>query len=161
MAKVTATFHDRYESERAIEELAEAGIEPHEITVIAAGESHGADISVPNVAKGAAGGSAVGGSLGAIAGGLLAGGALVVATGGAAAPIVIGAPIAGALAGGGAGAAVGSLIGAVVGAGVPDPAARPGDERGPGGITLEVQADYQNVDTIRDILDAEGAPTRA
>jgi hypothetical protein len=126
MATVTATFYDRSATERAVDDLIAAGIARDDISVVMSnatrdryfeGESnvHGA-----NIAKGAAGGGAIGGSLGAIAGGFLLSGAAIAATGGAAVPFLIAGPIAGALAGGGAGAAVGSIIGALVGAGVPE-----------------------------------------
>ncbi len=126
MATVTATFYDRAATERAVDDLTAAGIPRDDISVVMSnatrdryfgGESnvHGA-----NIAKGAAGGGVLGGSLGAIAGGFLLSGAAIAATGGAAVPFLIAGPIAGALAGGGAGAAVGSVIGALVGAGVPE-----------------------------------------
>jgi hypothetical protein len=106
-----------------------------------------------NVAKGAAGGGVVGGSLGAIAGGLLLGGTITAATGGAALPFLIAGPIAGALAGGGAGAAVGSVLGALAGAGVPETEARAIEtDVQLGRIVLAVRADQADAAEVRWIV---------
>jgi hypothetical protein len=163
MATVTATFYDREATERAIDDLTRAGIAHDDISVVMSNDTHGRyfpgdeDVHGANIAKGAAGGGVVGGSLGAIAGGFLVSGMVAVATGGLAAPFLIAGPIAGALAGGGAGAAVGSVIGALVGAGLPEAEASAIEEdvQG-GGVILAVHADYQTVDTVREILYRDG-----
>jgi hypothetical protein len=120
MATLTATFHDRTATERAIDDLTAANIPRDDISIVMSNETRtryfGGEDNVhgANIAKGAASGGVIGGSLGAIAGGFLLGGAITVATGGIAAPFLIAGPIAGALAGGGAGAAGGSIVGAIV-----------------------------------------------
>jgi hypothetical protein len=163
MATVTATFYDRAATERAVDDLTAAGIPRDDISVVMSnatrdryfgGESnvHGA-----NIAKGAAGGGVLGGSLGAIAGGFLLSGAAIAATGGAAVPFLIAGPIAGALAGGGAGAAVGSVIGALVGAGVPEHEAHAieRDVNG-GGVIVAVRTSDVQAGTAEAILRRDG-----
>lgn len=124
---VTGSFPNADDANNAIDRLVEMGFPSNDISVIMSpetrrgfsdrpipGESQGADI-----AKGAAGGGMIGGTLGAIiAGALATTGAIGVgiATGGVGLPFIAG-PLAAALVGGGAGAAAGSVIGAVLGAG--------------------------------------------
>jgi hypothetical protein len=159
MTTQTATFYDRASTERAIDDLTAASIPRDDISIVMSNETrdryfhneenvHGA-----NIAKGAAGGGVVGGSLGAIAGGFLIGGTIALATGGLAAPFLIAGPIAGALAGGGAGAAVGSIIGAIVGAGIPETQASAIEgEVKRGGVVLAVRTDEERVAIARTVL---------
>jgi hypothetical protein len=169
MATITATFHDRETAERAVDDLIDYGINRGDISLVVNGDTRGryfedatgervADDRGASVAKGAAGGGVVGGSLGAIAGGLLLGGTITAATGGAALPFLIAGPIAGALAGGGAGAAAGSVLGALAGAGVPEPEARAieSDVR-EGGIVLAVQVDEDEAPEVRSLLRRDDA----
>ena len=163
MATITATFYDREATEQAIEDLAAAGISRDDISVVMNNETRdryfGGESNVrgANIAKGAAGGGVLGGSLGAIAGGFLLSTAAVVATGGLATPFLLAGPIAGALAGGGAGAAVGSVIGALVGAGVPEHEAHAveKDVRGGAGV-LAVHAHDVSATQVREILRRDG-----
>jgi hypothetical protein len=159
MVTVTASFHDREATEQAVDDLIDYGIDRGDISLVMNDQTRDryfkgdGDTRGVNVAKGAAGGGIVGGSLGAIAGGLLLGGTITAATGGAALPFLIAGPIAGALAGGGAGAAVGSVIGALVGAGVPEHEAREieSDVRN-GGIVLAAHVDEADAADVRSLL---------
>ncbi len=164
MSTITASFYDRAATEHAVDDLVAAGIPRDDISVVMSNATRDryyggeGDVRGANIAKGAAGGGAIGGSLGAIAGGLLiGGGVLAVATGGAAIPFLVAGPIAGALAGGGAGAAVGSVIGALVGAGVPEHEAHAieGDIRN-GGVVLAVRTDDARDEAVRGILRRDG-----
>lgn len=163
MATLTATFHDRAATERAIDDLTAANIPRDDISIVMSNETRNRyfpgekNVHGANIAKGAAGGGAIGGSLGAIAGGFLVSGAITIATGGAAVPFLIAGPIAGALAGGGAGAAVGSIIGALVGAGIPEAEASAIErEVKRGGVIVAVRADASRDAIARAILDRDG-----
>jgi hypothetical protein len=163
MATVSASFFDRAATERAVDDLIDAGIARDEINIVMSNATRdryfdgAANVHGANVAKGAAGGGAIGGSLGAIAGGFLLGSAAVVATGGVAVPFLIAGPIAGALAGGGAGAAVGSIIGALVGAGVPDHEARAMErDVNDGGIVVAVATSDVDAPRVERILRRDG-----
>jgi hypothetical protein len=167
MATVTATFHDRAATERAIDDLTAANIPRDDISIVMSNETrekyfHGDDdVHGTNIARGAAGGGAIGGSLGAIAGGFLVGGAITIATGGAAAPFLIAGPIAGALAGGGAGAAVGSIIGALMGAGIPEAQAGAIEhEVKRGGVIVAVRTDEMREAVAQAILHRDGGIDR-
>lgn len=167
MATLTATFHNRAATERAIDDLTAANIPRADISIVMSNETRsryfGAEENVhgANIAKGAAGGGVIGGSLGAIAGGFLIGGAITIATGGIAAPFLIAGPIAGALAGGGAGAAVGSIVGALVGAGIPEPEASAIEsEVKRGGVIVAVRTDESRDAIARAILHRDGADPR-
>jgi hypothetical protein len=163
MATITATFHDRTATERAIDDLTAANIPRDDISIVMSNETRAKyfqgdeNVHGSNIARGAAGGGAIGGSLGAIAGGFLIGGAITIATGGAAAPFLIAGPIAGALAGGGAGAAVGSVIGALVGAGVPEAQAGAIEhELKRGGVIIAVRTSETHDAIVRAILARDG-----
>jgi hypothetical protein len=163
MATVTASFYDRAATERAVDDLVAAGIPRDDISVVMSNETRDryfagdTDVRGANIAKGAAGGGAIGGSLGAIAGGLLLGGTITAVTGGAALPFLIAGPIAGALAGGGAGAAVGSILGALVGAGVPEHEARAIEsDVQRGGVVIAVHTDDARTADIQAILRRDG-----
>jgi hypothetical protein len=164
MVTITATFHDRAATERAIDDLTAANIPRDDISIVMSNETRskyfgGAEhVHGANIAKGAAGGGVIGGSLGAIAGGFLITGAITVATGGVAAPFLIAGPIAGALAGGGAGAAVGSIVGALVGAGIAEPQAKAIEsEVKRGGVIVAVRTDESRDAIARAILIRDGA----
>lgn len=163
MATLTATFHNRATTERAIDDLTAANIPRDDISIVMSKETRtryfGSEDNVhgANIAKGAAGGGVIGGSLGAIAGGFLLGGAITVATGGVAAPFLLAGPIAGALAGGGAGAAVGSIIGALAAAGIPEAEASAIEhEVKRGGVIIAVRADESREPIARAILMRDG-----
>lgn len=168
MTTLTSTFYDRAATERAIDDLTAANIPRDDISVVMSNEtrnryfSNEDDVHGANIARGAAGGGVIGGSLGAIAGGFLIGGTIAVATGGLAAPFLIAGPIAGALAGGGAGAAVGSIIGALVGAGIPE--AQAGaieNEVKRGGVIVAVRTDDARTPIARAILERDGGTNDA
>ena len=124
---VTAVFQDRFDAQRALDDLYAHGYESSEISVMmsdttrAAFHPEGKDLerhdtgnlAVEGLGVGGAIGTAVGASLGAIAmiGTLVA---LPLAGFG----LIVAGPIAGALAGGGAGAVTGGLLGTLVGAGL-------------------------------------------
>ena len=166
---IIGSFTDRNSAEIAVERLAELGYAREDVSVIMNNERRTRDfgndsasgaIGTPDrgssIAKGAAGGGMIGGTLGAIAAAVVGTGAvgLTVATGGAAAPFIAG-PIAAVLAAGGAGAAAGSVLGALVGAGVPEEDAKRVDrdvERGD--IVVSVKADENEALEVRRILTA-------
>jgi hypothetical protein len=159
METITASFNDREAAERAVDDLVDYGINRDDISLVMNKQTRERyfgtenDERGANVAKGAAGGGVVGGSLGAIAGGLLLGGTITAATGGIALPFLIAGPIAGALAGGGAGAAVGSVLGALAGAGVPEHEARAIESDVQlGRIVLAVRADQGDAAEVRWIM---------
>ena len=163
MATVTARFDDRASTEQAIEDLNAVNISADDISVVMSNDTRDRyfkgekDVHGAAIAKGAAGGGAIGGTLGAIAGGFLVGGVVTIATGGLAAPFLIAGPIAGALAGGGAGAAVGSVVGALVGAGVPEPEAHAIEtDVHNGGVVLAVRCDDDRAVQVRSILRRDG-----
>lgn len=98
----TGIFYERSEADRAVRSLHELGYGKDEISVLAGDRERAerfADETGTKAAQGAATGGALGIGIGAIVAGLLATGT-VVATGGVAAPIVIG-PLAAAAAGAG------------------------------------------------------------
>jgi len=106
--------------------------------------------------EGAAAGGAVGGVLGALIAGLTATGSIsaIAATGGAAAPLVVG-PLAAALAGLGAGAVGGGIIGALVGAGIPEVHAKEYVQKiRDGAIMVSVNASLGDAVRARQILSA-------
>jgi hypothetical protein len=121
---ITGVFYDPSEAEGTVEELEELGYARGEISVITNDGSctvDGTKAETPKKAHvdGDIGfGATYGGALGAILAGVAATG-VIVATGGAAVPIVAG-PIAAALAGLGAGSITGGVVGALVGLGVPE-----------------------------------------
>ncbi len=159
---VSGLFYDPDEASRAVDDLLNLGYSREDINVAMSGttrEKYFADgdrDSVGgNMARAAAGGGMIGGTLGAIVGAFALTGAVGVtaATGGLAAPFVAG-PLAAALASAGAGAAAGSVIGALVGAGMPaEDRARL--ERGidNGGIVVAVNADDRDVERVRAVLE--------
>jgi hypothetical protein len=163
MAVVAATFYDRASADRAIEDLKNAGIDPKNISVVMTNETRGryfpddADLHGADVAVAAGGGAAIGGALGAIAGGVLLSGAVIVATGGAAAPFVLAGPLVGALAGGAMGVAVGTLVGALVAAGLSEDEARTieGDVQR-GAVVLVAQVPDADEQRVCEILIRDG-----
>jgi len=160
---VTGTFHDEASANRAIDRLVDLGYPSDDISVImsretrshfeknsAPGESQGA-----HIAKGAAGGAAIGGTLGALVLGALATTGAVgatVATGGIAGPFVVG-PLAAALVGAGAGAAAGSGLGAIFGASTPhETVERVQKDVDAGHIVVALHAEADDIDEAETIL---------
>jgi hypothetical protein len=178
---ITGVFHDRVEAERTVEELEDLGYDRSEISVITneTPELRGGKVEGTKgerVASDAGFGATYGGALGAILAGVAATGTIV-ATGGAAAPLIAG-PAAAALAGLGAGGVAGGVIGALVGVGVPEDhakhyerelaegaliigvTARPGDEPNVRAILEDGSVEYAD-DEDDDELLAETAPHRS
>jgi hypothetical protein len=162
MTTVTATFYDRANAERAIDDLKSAGIDLQNVSVVMSkntGDTHFGNVADGNADKltqDVAVGGATGLGLGAILGGLWLTG-IVVATGGAAAPMLIAGPVFGTLTGAAMGAALGSVAGSLVAAGVPAGAARAIEsDVNNGGIVLIAQIPDDEVATARDILRREG-----
>lgn len=150
---ITGVFHDPIEAERTVEELEDLGYSRSEISVITNDSpSSRASTKEYHVGADAGIGATYGGALGAILAGVAATGTIV-ATGGAAAPIVVG-PVAAALAGLGAGGVAGGVIGALVGAGVPeDHAKRFEKELQDGGMIIGVTAHAGDEPNVRAILE--------
>lgn len=163
MPIVAATFLDRAAADRAIEDCKRAGIDPKNVSVVMTNATrdryfpretalHGADVAV-----GAGGGAAIGGTLGALAGGILLSGAVIMASGGAEAPVLIAGPLVGVLAGGAMGVAVGGVVGALVTAGISEDEARliESDVRG-GAVVLILRVADGDVQRVRDIVIRDG-----
>ena len=125
---VIATFTDRHEADRFVEELRHVGFRDDEIGVISP-EEIGTDSKVEEgAAVGAVAGSTVGAVAGALATGLIPGVGPVIATG----------LVAGVLGGAAAGAAAGGVLGALIGLGIPETEARRYEEEFLAGRTLVV-----------------------
>ena len=163
---IIGTFHDRSSAEAAVERLGEIGYGQNDVSVVMnhdtrtkyfgeeAAAEHGSTDRGSSIAKGAAGGGMIGGTLGALVAAVVGTGAvgLTVATGGIAAPFIAG-PLAAALAAGGAGAAAGSVLGGLLGAGMPDHDAKRVDRDVEGGnIVVSVHADDADADEARRAL---------
>ena len=164
---ITGSFDNRADAEAAVDRLTELGYARDEVSVMMSDDTRtrqfgdGADAGVAgtndrgsNIAKGAAGGGMIGGTLGAIAAAVVGTGAvgLTVATGGVAAPFIAG-PIAAMLAAGGAGAAAGSILGGLVGAGMPEADARRAETDVSGGhIVVCVHADDTDTTNVRRVM---------
>jgi hypothetical protein len=160
---ITGVFYDPTEAEHTVEELEALGYARHQISVITndgspAVEGTKAEVSKKAHVDGDIGfGATYGGALGAILAGVTATGAIV-ATGGAAVPIVAG-PVAAALAGLGAGSVTGGVIGALVGLGVPEGhAKRYKRVLEDGAMLIGVTARSGEEESVRAIL-ADGPPT--
>ena len=156
---VTGMFLTRDSAERAVDDLQGLGYGQGEISVMMSDQTRAHQFAVDTVvrsAEGAGGGAGIGGTLGALVALLTAGGAII-ATGGAAAPLVAG-PMAAALVGAGIGGIGGSLIGGLIGAGVSAERARVYEATlYTGGILLAVHADGEGIPRVRQILEADGA----
>jgi hypothetical protein len=124
-----ASFHDRRQAERFLDELKHAGFRPEEYGLVA---PH--DEETP-VEEGAIAGAITGGSVGLVAGAAATG--LVPGIG----PIVAGGLLTGLLGGAAAGATAGGILGALIGIGVPeDQAHKHADEFLAGRVLVVVQA---------------------
>ncbi|HTX03381.1 MAG TPA: general stress protein [Candidatus Acidoferrales bacterium] len=152
----TGIYYDPDTADRTVAELHAMGYTPEEISVIMRDERDAekfAQRSGTKVGQGAGTGAVVGGGIGAIVAGILATGSIV-ATGGAAAPIVVG-PLAAVLAGVGAGGVAGGIVGGLIGLGIPEHKAREyeaGLNRG--GIIIGVQAREEDRARVNRLLSA-------
>ena len=171
---IIGSFDERAAAESAVERLTDLGFKRDEVSVVMnddrrtrdfGGDDSAVSAAAPdrgtNIAKGAAGGGMVGGTLAAIAAAVVGTGAvgLTVVTGGVAAPFIAG-PLAAALAAGGAGAAAGSVIGGLIGAGMPERDAQRVDrDVANGNIVISVHADDAMAPAAHRILD-DGAVAR-
>jgi len=160
--KNTAAFgiyHDRSQTERAVDTLISAGFRAEDISVLLPDNvgtkdfAHEKNTKAPEGATTGAGtGAVVGGTLG-----LLAGiGALAIPGLG---PFIAAGPIMGALAGAGTGGVVGGLIGALIGMGIPEYEAKRYEGMvKEGGILLSVHCDNSDwVKRAKDVLKQTGA----
>lgn len=125
---VIATFTDRHEADRFVDELRQAGFRDDEIGVI----SPEANSTESRVEEGAAVGAVAGTTVGAVAGALATG--LIPGVG----PVIASGLLAGVLGGAAAGAAAGGLLGALIGVGIPESEARRYEEEFLAGRTLVV-----------------------
>ena len=161
---IIGTFSDRPAAEAAVDRLTEQGFAQNDVSVVMNHETrtkhfgddaaNGSSDRGSSIAKGAAGGGMIGGTLGALVAAVVGTGALglTVATGGIAAPFIAG-PLAAALAAGGAGAAAGSVLGGLVGAGMPaHDAKRVHDDVERGNIVVSVHADDADAENARRAL---------
>jgi uncharacterized protein (TIGR02271 family) len=123
MKTIVGLYDDIATARRVVEELAAAGFERGDISLVANNQTTGTTTTGATggngeaVAEGAAGGALVGGALGGLGGLLLGLGALAIPGIG---PVVAAGPIVAGLTGAGIGAAVGGLTGALVNWGVPE-----------------------------------------
>jgi len=156
---VTGMFLTRESAERAVADLQDIGYTQNDISVLMSDQTRARQFAVDTAVKateGAGIGAGIGGTLGAIAALLTAGGTIV-ATGGAATPLVAG-PLAAALAGAGAGGLGGGLIGGLIGAGISEERAQAYEATlYSGGILLAVHADSGSVPRVRQVLESDGA----
>ncbi len=156
---VTGMFLTRASAERAVADLQALGYAQDEISVLMSDQTRARQFAVDTAVKateGAGIGAGIGGALGALVALLTAGGAIV-ATGGAAVPLVAG-PLAAALAGAGVGGLGGGLAGGLIGAGISEERARAYEATlYTGGILLAVRADNSNIARVRQVLESDGA----
>ena len=123
MKTIVGLYDDIGTARRVVEELAAAGFERGDISLVANNQTTGTTTTGTTggdgeaVAEGAAGGALVGGALGGLGGLLLGLGALAIPGIG---PVVAAGPIVAGLTGAGIGAAVGGLAGALINWGVPE-----------------------------------------
>lgn len=159
MAKlVTGMFLTRDSAERAVADLQALGFTQGKISVMMSDQTRARQFAVETAVKateGAGVGAGIGGALGALVALLTAGGAIV-ATGGAAVPLVAG-PLAAALAGAGVGGLGGGLVGGLIGAGISEERARAYEATlYSGGILLAVHADDGSTPRVRQVLESDG-----
>jgi hypothetical protein len=151
----TEIYYDVDDAVAAAERLHALGYSQDEISVLMDDKTRERAFSaITNVkgSEGVAAGATIGGVLGAIIVGLTATGTIV-ATGGAAAPLVVG-PLAAALAGLGAGAVGGGIVGGLIGVGIGETRAHQ-YERGlrEGGILLAVTPkSKEHIEKVRGAL---------
>lgn len=123
MKTIVGLYDDIATARRVVEELAAAGFQRGDISLVANNQTTGTTTTGMTggdgeaVAEGAAGGALVGGALGGLGGLLLGLGALAIPGIG---PVVAAGPIVAGLTGAGIGAAVGGLTGALINWGVPE-----------------------------------------
>jgi CBS domain-containing protein len=163
---VAGVFADRYEAQRALEDLRAAGVDPRQVSVITRDPEHAREI-VHDTGAEAVGGAATGAGVGAILGGaagwLIGIGALAIPGIGpviAAGPIAAALGVAGATAavGAGAGAVGGGLVGALTGWGFAENEAREYESRVMrGDILLVVEVAGDLAERAEHILRQDGA----
>ena len=142
---ISGVFRDRGAADRAVGDLQKAGYGINDISVMMTEDTRMRQFGAEKGNKapeGAAAGGAVGGALGAIIAGLTATGSIaaIAATGGAAAPLVVG-PLAAAPRGAGRRGRRGGIIGALVGAGIPEVHAKEYEQKlRDGAILVSVRA---------------------
>lgn len=160
MRSVIALYDELDAANAAIKELNEAGIDPHDITVLAGDPEQeyaallaGEDGAYDETAA-ALDGAAAGGVIGALAGILFGLSAFIVPGLG---PIVVAGPVITTLLGAGVGAASGGLIAALVAWGVSEDEAQVYAEAiRRGGVLLVVPVVQERAETVAEILDAHG-----
>ena len=161
MKTIVGLYDDITTARRVVEELANAGFERGNISLVANNSVTGATGTTgatggdgEAMAEGAAGGALVGGALGGLGGLLLGLGALAIPGIG---PVIAAGPIVAGLTGAGIGAAVGGLAGALVNWGVPEEEAEfytEGVRRG--GTLVAVKSDENMVNEALRIMNHYG-----
>ena len=151
---ITGFFRSKRAADDAVDDLQKAGYGISDISVMMTEDTKTRNFTTEKGNKapeGAATGGVVGGALGAIVAGLTGTGSIaaIAATGGAAAPLVVG-PLAAALAGLGAGAVGGGIIGGLVGLGIPEVRAKEYERKlRDGAIMVSVRAGSRTGDEAR------------
>lgn len=161
MKTIVGLYDDIATARRVVEELATAGFERGDISLVANNQMTGTTATAGStstdgeaMAEGAAGGALVGGALGGLGGLLLGLGALAIPGIG---PVVAAGPIVAGLTGAGIGAAVGGLAGALINWGVPEQEAEfyaEGVRRG--GTLVAVKSDDSDVNEALAIMNRFG-----
>ena len=158
MKTIVGLYDDIATARRVVEDLAAAGFERGDISLVANNQMTGTTPATGGngeaVAEGAAGGALVGGALGGLGGLLLGLGALAIPGIG---PVVAAGPIVAGLTGAGIGAAVGGLAGALVNWGVPEEEAEfyaEGVRRG--GTLVAVKSEDSRVNEVLRIMNQYG-----
>lgn len=160
MKTIVGLYDDVATARRVVEELAAAGFERGDISLVANNQMTGTTTTGTTggdgeaMAEGAAGGALVGGALGGLGGLLLGLGALAIPGIG---PVVAAGPIVAGLTGAGIGAAVGGLAGALINWGVPEEEAEfyaEGVRRG--GTLVAVKSDDSDVNEALAIMNRFG-----
>ena len=158
----TGMYYDSNAASEAVDRLYRLGYSQDEISVVMDDRTRERAFAAMKNVKGSEGvatGATIGGVLGAILAGATATG-MIVATGGAAAPLVVG-PLAAVLAGFGTGALGGGILGGLIGLGIGEARAKQ-YEKGlqEGGILLAVRPkSEEHVDDIRRALNDESRST--
>lgn len=155
---MTGLFPDRASAEQAVADLKALGYQPNQISVMMNNQTHAREFATDTGTEAAAGtgwGAGIGGVLGFLVG--LGAVGTTVATGGVAAPFLVG-PLAAAWAGAGIGGLSGGIIGWLVGLGIPEERARLYETGlNAGGILLAVEAQMGNEARVRQIMERDGA----
>ena len=151
---VVALFEQPSDAERAIQDLIAKNIPSERIsTIVRDDEIQQLKNPTASAAEGAAAGLTTGAMIGGVLG-LLAGAGIGFFPAG----LAIAGPLSGLLAGGAAGAATGGIFGGLVGLGIPSNLIdhlQEGIQKG--GVVLAVEAGPNDVDTIEETLDRDGA----